>query len=77
MAFATPITDVFAEHGFGLCRYSGYGIDRTFLFADADKREQLGWVDGHLSDGAIIPGPTNSERRRIHLIVAAQARKAA
>jgi hypothetical protein len=74
---APKITDVFAEHGVGFCRYTGAHLPTTFLYGDEGKRRQLGWERGLIADGAVIPTSFADEYRRVHLIGAAQVAKAA
>lgn len=75
MAHADQITHVFAEHGHGLDRYSGARVPTTFLYADEAKKTRLGWIKGHLADGAHYR-PDFGRTQIIHLI-GVKARKAA
>lgn len=77
MASTPKITDVFAEHGYGLDRYSGARVPTTFFYRDEAKRSRIGWQHGLIEDGAVIPTSFAGEYRRIHLIGGAQAAKAA
>lgn len=50
MDSSTPI--LIAKHGFGLDRYSGARVPKTFLSDDDAGRNVRGWVLGHLVDGS-------------------------
>lgn len=75
-ATPTKITDVFAEHGVGFCRYTGAHLPTTFFFSDEAKKNRLGWERGLIADGAVVPTSFYGEYRRVHLL-GAQAKAAA
>jgi len=75
MSSANPPKEVYAEHGVGFDRYSGAHVPTTFFYGDEAKRDRLGYVHGHLADGALYRD-SFSQLKFVRLI-GAQARRAA
>lgn len=74
---APKITDVFAEHGFGVDRFTGTSVPMTFMFRNEAKTRRAGWVAGHKADGELVEGACYGEFKRLHLMGAAAMKQAA